>query len=214
MDEIDEILLPTGPLPTAQKLSTGSSVVTALQAGSSARGLRLNVRPEAKLRAVLEISAALGRLLKLNDVLPVILKSLFKIFPQAHWGFVLLKDSDSDKLRVRASWSRRPDDGSEVPISMTVVNQAMRNAYAVLSADVMGDRRFSSSESLSILQLRSLMCVPLTDTSGTALGVIQLSTLDASQPFNADDLDLLVSVSAQASLAVENATLHDTVSRS
>lgn len=212
VDDIDnQIILPTEPQSTAQKSLANSSVVVALQAGSSARGLRLNVRPEAKLRAVLEISAALGRLLKLNDVLPVILKSLFKIYPQADWGFVLLKDSDSGKLRIRASWSRRPDDGSEVPISMTVVRQAMRNAEAVLSADVMGDRRFSSSESLSILQLRSLMCVPLTDTSGTALGVIQLSTLDLSQPFNTDDLDLLVSVSAQASLAVENATLHDTV---
>lgn len=209
----DEGPSPTGPQSVVQQLSDSSSVIAALEAGSSARGLRLNVRPEVKLRAVLEISAALGRLLKLEDVLPVILKSLFKIFPQADWGFVLLQDIDSDKLRVRAQWSRRPDDEEEVPISMTVVRQAMNDAQAILSADVMGDRRFQTSESLVDLQLRSLMCAPLTDTAGTALGVIQLSTLDVSQPFNADDLDLLVSVTAQASLAVEIATLHDTVLR-
>lgn len=212
-DDEDGNVNPTGPQAVVQKLSDSSSVITAIEAGSSARGLRLNVRPEAKLRAVLEISAALGRLLKLEDVLPVILKSLFKIFPQADWGFVLLQDGDSEKLRVRASHSRRPDDESEVPISMTVVRQAMKDGQAILSADVMGDRRFHTSESLADLQLRSLMCVPLTDTEGTAIGVIQLSTLDVSQPFNADDLDLLVSVSAQASLAVENATLHDAVVR-
>ncbi len=202
-----------GPKSNAPLMSDGSSVIAALEAGSSARGLRLNVRPEVKLRAVLEISAALGRLLKLDDVLPVILKSLFKIFPQADWGFVLLQEGDSDKLRIGAQWSRRPDSDVEVPISMTVVRQAMSEAQAILSADVMGDRRFRTSESLADLQLRSLMCVPLTDTAGTVLGVIQLSTLDVSQPFNADDLDLLVSVTAQASLAVENATLHDTVLR-
>jgi len=204
---------PAGSHTGIKALPDSSSVIAALQAGSSARGLRLNVRPEAKLRAVLEISAALGRLLKLGDVLPVILKSLSKIFPQADWGFVLLKEGDSDKMRTSASWSRRPGDEDEVPISMTVVNQAMQDGQAILSADVMGDQRFRSSESLSELQLRSLMCVPLTDSAGTALGVIQLSTLDVSQPFNADDLDLLVSVSVQASLAVENATLHDTVLR-
>ena len=209
----DDEPLPAGSQAIEPRVSDNSSVITALEAGSSARGLRLNVRPEIKLRAVLEISAALGRLLKLEDVLPVILKSLFKIFPQADWGFVLLKDGDGDKLRVRASWSRRPDDEDEVPISMTVVRQAMNDGKAILSADVMGDRRFRASESLTELQLRSLMCVPLTDSAGTVLGVIQLSTLDVSQPFNADDLDLLVSVSAQASLAVENATLHDTVLR-
>lgn len=212
-DDVGDDPAQTGVQPSVNKLSDSSSVIAALAAGSSARGLRLNVRPEAKLRAVLEISAALGRLLKLGDVLPVILKSLSKIFPQADWGFVLIKDADSDKLRTSASWSRRPDDEDEVPISMTVVRQAMHDGQAILSADVMGDRRFQSSESLSELQLRSLMCVPLTDSAGTALGVIQLSTLDVSQPFNADDLDLLVSVSVQASLAVENATLHDTVVR-
>lgn len=204
---------PTGEQPVVPQTSDSSSVIAALEAGSSARGLRLNVRPEVKLRAVLEISAALGRLLKLDDVLPVILKSLFKIFPQADWGFVLLREGDGDKLRIGAQWSRRPDTADDVPISMTVVQQAMSEAQAILSADVMGDRRFRTSESLAELQLRSLMCVPLTDTAGMALGVIQLSTIDVSQPFNADDLDLLVSVTAQASLAVENATLHDTVLR-
>ncbi len=209
----DEFAPAAGRSAAGSRLLTNSSVVAAIQTGSSAFGLRLNVRPEVKLRAVLEISAALGRLLKLNDVLPVILKSLFKIFPQADWGFVLLKEGDSENLRVRASLSRRPNDDSDAPISMTVVRQTMRNVEAILSADVMCDTRFSASQSLSDMQLRSLMCVPLTYNSGDSIGVIQLSTRDVSQPFNADDLDLLVSVSAQASLAVENASLHDVILR-
>ena len=190
----------------------GSSVLSALEASSTGRGLRLNVRPEIKLRAILEISSALGRVLDLPEVLTVILQSLFKIFSQADAGFVLLKDVDSDKLRVRASKCLNPND-DEVPISMTVVRQAMAQTQAILSADVMGDRRFRSSESLTDLKLRSLMCAPLVASDGTAMGVIQLSTLEVSTPFSNDDLDLLVSVSAQAALAVENATLHDAIVR-
>ncbi|MBS0204412.1 MAG: SpoIIE family protein phosphatase [Planctomycetes bacterium] len=214
VDESDDSSRPTGPdgSSTPNPAGEGSSVISALEASSTGRGLRLNVRPEVKLRAVLEISSALGRVLDLQDVLTVILESLFKIFNQADAGFVLLKDADSSKLRVQASHCSRPTD-DEVPISMTVVRQAMEQTQAILSADVMGDGRFRSSESLTDLRLRSLMCAPLLATDGSAIGVIQLSTLEVSHPFTSDDLDLLVSVSAQAAMAVENATLHDTIVR-
>ena len=204
----------TGPEPRGSQSMTdeGSSVLSALEASSSGRGLRLNVRPEAKLRAVLEISAALGRVLDLQEVLTVILKSLFKIFSQADAGFVLLKDPEADAFHLRASHCNAPND-ADVPISMTVVRQAMEKTQAILSADVMGDSRFPASESLADLRLRSLMCAPLLSIDGRALGVIQLSTLMASQPFTSEDLDLLVSVSAQAALAVDNATMHDTILR-
>lgn len=211
VDDGDDGKPPSPPLkPTPTLNSEGSSVLSSLEASSTGRGLRLNVRSEVKLRAVLDISSALGRVLNLNDVLPIILKSLFKIFNQADAGFVLLLDPDTNKPVVRASLCQHPND-DEVPISMTVVRQAMEQTQAILSADVLGDRRFRSSESLTDLKLRSLMCAPLLSTEGRALGVIQLSTLEVSQPFTSDDLDLLVSVSAQAALAVENATLHDAV---
>ncbi len=197
-------------LPAIPDSSQSSSVITSMSVGSSETGLRLNVRPEAKLRAILEISMSLSKVVKLADMLPVILKSLFKIFPQVDSGFVLLKDNHSETLRVRAAHSRRPDD-DDVHVSMTVVRQAMESGQAILSADVFGDRRFQNSESIADMQLRSLMCTPLLDTSGNALGVLQLSTLDVSQPFNSDDLDLLISVGAQAGLAVENGAMHESL---
>ena len=183
-----------------------------MAAGTSEQGLRLNVRPEAKLRAILEITSSLGKVLKLNDSLPVILQSLFKIFPQADFGFVLLKDPVSGKLRLRGSHVRRGDD-DDVRVSMTVVRQAMETGQAILSADVSDDRRFEASVSIAEMQLRSLMCTPLMDTNENPLGVLQLSTLDISQPFNSDDLDLLVSVGTQAAMAVENGTLHEAMIR-
>ena len=189
-----------------------SSVLASMAASSTDQGLRLNVRPEAKLRAIVEISLSLGRLLKLNDVLPVILKSLFKIFPQVDSGFILLKDSHSGALRIRASLTRRQDE-DDVPVSMTVVKQAMDSGQAILSADVNDDMRFQNSESLADMQLRSLMCTPLMGANSKAFGVLQLSTRDLSQPFNSDDLDLLVCVGSQAAMAVENGTMHESLLR-
>ena len=214
IEAVDDDSRPTAPqqTPPPNLAGDGSSVLSSLEASSSGRVLRLNVRPEVKLRAILEISSALGRVLDLQEVLTVILESLFKIFNQADSGFVLLKDNDSDKLRVQASKCKSLAD-DEIPISMTVVRQAMEQTQAILSADVMGDGRFRSSESLTDLKLRSLMCAPLLATDGRAMGVIQLSSLEVQNPFTSDDLDLLVSVSAQAAMAVENATLHDTIVR-
>lgn len=209
-DSSDDEIRVEQDLNKEERSLENSSVITSMAAGSSAQGLRLNVRPEAKLRAIIEISMALGKVVVLADVLDVILKSLFKIFPQADSGFVLLKDNDSAKLRVRCSRSRRPD-GDDLPVSTTVVRQAMDSGQAILSANVVNDRRFDHSESIAEMQLRSLICTPLMDTSGKAMGVLQLSTFDASQVFNSDDLDLLVSVGAQASLAVENSAMHESL---
>lgn len=188
----------------------GSSIITSVDAGS-VRTVRYNVRPEVKLRAVLEISAAVGRLLKLEDMLPVILQSLFKIFPQADAGFVLLKDPATEKLSVRASLQRTQNDEEAVPVSMTIVKMAMEGKRAVLSADATGDSRFKTSESLADMRIHSVMCVPMVTQANEALGVIQISTGDIAQQFSADDLDLLASVGAQASLAVENAKLHESL---
>lgn len=198
------------PLSGMSSTPQGSSIITSVDAGS-VQTVRFNVRPEVKLRAVLEISAALGRVLKLDDMLPAILESLFKIFPQADAGFVLLKETGGDKLTVRASRQRTNDDEEDVPVSMTIVNMAMEEKRAVLSADAAGDTRFKSSESVADMRLHSVMCVPLIDQSNQSLGVIQISTGDIAQQFSADDLDLLASVAAQAALAVENAKLHETL---
>jgi sigma-B regulation protein RsbU (phosphoserine phosphatase) len=58
-----------------------------------------------------------------------------------------------------------------------------------------------------------MMCAPLINREGDALGVIQLDTLDPRNRFKQDDLDVLASVACQAAFAVENAQLHETAMR-
>ncbi len=188
----------------------GSSIISAIEA-DSVQTIRLNVRPEVKLRAILEISQILGRTLKVDSVLPLILDGLFKIFPQAEWGFVLIKDPATGRATVRASKSRRTTEDDVIPLSQTIIDQAMSDGKALLSADATRDSRFSRSESLHDLQIRSVMCSPLLDLQARPLGVIQISTRDLGQQFTPDDLELLLSVSLQCARALENATLHESM---
>jgi sigma-B regulation protein RsbU (phosphoserine phosphatase) len=190
--------------------SSSSSILASVEA-DSIQTIRLHVRPEVKLKAVLEITSVLGRELRFEKVLPLILDALFKIFPQADWGFILLKDVPSGKLTVRSSKSRRTDDEDSIPISMTIVEQALDGGKAILSADASRDRRFASSESLMELQIRSVMCAPLIEPGGSKLGVIQVSTRDLGQPFTSEDLELLASICSQCALAVQNAVMHETL---
>ncbi|MBX3437213.1 MAG: SpoIIE family protein phosphatase [Planctomycetaceae bacterium] len=190
-----------------------SSIVSHAGGQLPSDSFRVGLDPELKLKAVLEISQALRSELELDAVLPKILVTLFSIFPQANQGFILLKDPQADKLRVKATRARGGRKPDEVAVSMTVVRQVLESCRAILSRDVQDDTRFKTTTSLTRFDVRSMMCVPLVDASGDALGVIQLNTLKVDKGFSEDDLDLLVSVAAQAELAVENARLHEAALR-
>lgn len=186
-----------------------SSIISRIDVRSGS-GVRLSVKPEVKLRAVVEIGRHLTNALNVDDVLPRILDALFQIYGQADQAFVLLADSPDEEPQVRASRNRREDDDS-MSVSRTIVNRALETGEAILSADASDDSRFASSESLAGLRIRSMMCVPLVTQNDANLGVIQLTTFDLRSKFNDDDLDLLVNIATQFTLAIENAHLHQTV---
>ncbi|HTN75448.1 MAG TPA: GAF domain-containing SpoIIE family protein phosphatase, partial [Pirellulaceae bacterium] len=71
------------------------------------------------------------------------------------------------------------------------------------------DQRFELSQSIADFRIRSMMCAPLIDSEGNAIGVLQIDTLDQRHRFQKDDLEMLVALATQASIAIDNAKLHD-----
>ncbi len=189
-----------------------SSIITTLDAKGAATS-RLGVRPEVKLRAILEMSNTLARTLKLDDVLQSLLDGCFKVFPQADSGFVMLAGGEDREQIVKASLARGGDATGSVRMSNTILRTAMESGEAILSADALEDKRFDASESLDGLGIRSMICVPLIAKGGEALGAIQLQTQSLRHQFTQSDLDVLISVGSQATLAIENARLHEDLLR-
>ena len=167
----------------------------------------LDVHPEAKLKGVLEISRALAGTLELDELLPKVLDSLFKIFPQVDRGCILLKDPHGEDMIPRAMKHRREDEDATVRLSQTVVDKVLAEKSGLLSADASTDDQFSSSQSISDLSIRSMICVPLLGLDSDPIGVINLDTQNQLNQFNTDDLELLMSVAGQAALSYENARL-------
>src|SRR5262249_49667910 len=152
--------------PSSGDLLRSGNIVSALDV---AENLRLEVKPEDKLRAVLEISRNLGNILELKDVLPKILESLFVIFPQADRGFILLQDSATGQFTPKATRFRKDPGRNALPISQTIISHAVKTGKAILSIDAGADQRFDFSQSVRLHQIRSIMCVPLLSQSGECL---------------------------------------------
>ena len=167
----------------------------------------LGVKPEEKLKGVLEISRALAGSVDVEALLPKVLATLFGIFNQADRGCILLKDSESGELVPRAMKHRRESEDATVTLSRTIVSKVLENKAGLLSADASSDTQFSASESISNLSIRSMMCVPMLGIDGEVAGVINLDTQNPVNQFNNDDLELLQAVAGQAALSYESARL-------
>ena len=185
-----------------------ATIMSKLDVSSSMSFSRLSANPEAKLRAMLEITHGLNRTISLDALLPKLLDSLFKIFLQADRGFIVLRRPDG-VLVPKAVKHRRTDLEDQARISKTIVQTVLSSKQAILSADASSDARFEMAQSIADFRIRSMMCAPLVDSENNALGVIQIDTTDQRQRFTQDDLDVLVGVANQAAFAMENAGLHE-----
>ena len=159
------------------------------------------IKPEVKLKAILDIGRNLSTELKIDTVAPKILDSLMELFPQAERLFLVLVDPQTKRL-IRKAFKYRPAKKSifsstvipadEIPmsISRSIVNHVLGQKKAVLSQDAGADKNLPTSASIADLKIRSVMCVPLLTPDREALGILQLDTSDRKQ-FHQEDLDVL-----------------------
>ena len=207
-DDSSSAVLRNAPFKNVQisdDTESGSTIVSEV-GDASGFGL-LDVRPQEKLKAILEISRTLAGTLEVEVLLPKILDSLFAIFPAADRGCILLKEESSGEMIPRAMKHRRQDEDSSVKLSRTILQSVLAQKKAVLSADAASDSRFDASDSISALTIRSMMCVPMLARDGDPVGVINIDTQNPMMQFKNDDLDIMVAVASQAAMTYEGARL-------
>lgn len=163
------------------------------------------VSAQVKLGVLFDITRELGRTLTLDAVLPKVLDCLFRVFPQADRGFIVLTD-DRGGLIPRWSKARRPGDDS-IRISQTVVRRVLESRQAQLREVIPENVQATDS----LCGIGFFVCAPLLDSAGNAIGVIHLDTLHRRKPFKPEDMELLASVAIQAGMTIENAQFHERV---
>jgi len=170
-------------------------------------GSQLITGADVRLKAVLEITQNLGRAVSLEEVLPKVLDTLFKIFLQADRAFIVLREGDD--LVARWTKTRQPDQQEAFRISRTVMREVMESREAIITLDASSDERFEMANSISDFRIRSMVVAPLLDSDGEPLGAIQMDTLDSKRQFEPRDLEILSGVATQAGVAIQNAQMHE-----
>src|SRR5207253_4019452 len=207
--------LQIGPYVFSLRLDDGATQLTPVESNLVVReklsAVALNQSlygqdPSHKLQVILEIAQNLGRTLELDPLLDKLLEQIMRLFPQSDRSLVILYEGD--KLMVRAQRSRGTHDETAIPYSRTIVRKALEEGLGLLSEDVQSDQRFRGSETLTSLDLHSVLCVPLITQEGRRLGVIQIDRFRKGAGYRIEDLQLLTAVALQVAVVLENVELH------
>ncbi len=185
-----------------------SHVMSALDPPSHQTLNTTKVNAEDKLAAITKITYALSEAISRDEMLAKILDFLFELFSEADRGFIMLKDANG-VLKPLGFKTRYAQDDEEIRISRTICNKVMESKQPILSRDAGKDDRFDTSQSVFDFRIRSIMCAPLINSKEESIGVVQLDSLRRSIVFKEEDVETLVTIAMQASLAIQKADLFE-----
>ena len=160
-----------------------------------------------RLALLYRLSQTFNSSLDLDEVLNRVMDEVIAV-TRAERGFVMLHDvGGQPDFRVARGMDQSTVDDPQFQVSRSVVERVAREGQPVLADDAQVDDRFSMRQSVMILGLRSILCVPLT-IKDKILGVVYVDNRLQAGIFNQPDLDLLMSIASSAAVAIENARLY------
>jgi HD-GYP domain-containing protein (c-di-GMP phosphodiesterase class II) len=163
----------------------------------------------AKLQSILDVAKALTAERHLDVLLERIVAEAARVV-EADRCSLFLVDRERAEL-----WSKVAQGTSEirVPLGAGIVGAVAATRKSVLVAEAYLDPRFHRAvDAATGYHTHSVLCVPMLDTQGEVVGVLQaLNRLDGA--FTAEDEELLVALGGQAASAIENAVLHGEIER-
>jgi len=160
-------------------------------------------RRAARLELLNAVHQALSRSVALDELLEVILDKAFEAL-QPEEGVIVLRDGPGEYRR--AVQRRAPGSVGDAILSRTLLEEVVEKKQAALVCDVAADTKFGTAASIRMSGVRSLIAAPLYDDEGP-LGMIALDSRAFVRPFSEDDLELLTSMGAVASLRIRNVAL-------
>jgi transcriptional regulator with GAF, ATPase, and Fis domain len=155
------------------------------------------------LGALLKISRMVHSIRDLDELQGQILELIFEVAP-AERGAILLDGTNGREFNSVFGRNRDSRSETSVRVSRTIAQRVLEQGMAVLGSDVPGSTGLAGVESLIALQVRSLLCVPLTIYQRT-IGCIYLDTINVGDRFNEDHLQLVTAIAGISAVALENA---------
>ncbi len=116
---------------------------------------------------------------------------------------IMFFNEDGTELHIRAAHGLDPDmvARARVKTGASIAGWVAQTCENLLVNDIENDRRFRKLNHPQY-ETKSLLCVPLR-ISGEVVGVVNVSSKSNGQPFDPDDLSLLVAISKRVGTALE-----------
>lgn len=114
-----------------------------------------------RLALLYRLSQTFNSSLDLDEVLNRVMDEVIAA-TRAERGFVMLHETgERPVFRVARGMDQNTIDDPQFQISRSVVERVAREGQPILTSDAQRDDRFSMRQSVKVLGLRSILCVPL-----------------------------------------------------
>lgn len=159
------------------------------------------------LDLVTKVSNALMDTFSADETLNHVLDSIMGLLKRIDRGAIILVDNDTKKItKVVTNFSENlPEDFRAY--CTKVVDQVIKDRKALMVSDVYTNEDADLTDTLKLMKIGSVICVPLI-TRSKIRGVIYADSVGKPHGFRKEDLSLLSTVSAPTALALEKANFN------
>jgi putative nucleotidyltransferase with HDIG domain len=185
-----------------------SAAENVTQVGSSSRQTSYD-----RLELLYRLSQAFNSSLNLDEVLNRVIDEVLSAI-RAERGFVMLARPDNTlAFQVARGIDHQTINDPDFQISRSIVERVQREGCPVLTLNAQEDDRFSATNSVVALGLRSILCVPL-KIKDRVTGIVYVDNRMKTGLFTQQELELLSSIASSAAIAIENAELFNGIQQS
>lgn len=156
-----------------------------------------------KLELLYRISETLRLKLPISETLEIVLDQLFEFLKRIDRAAFILVDPESETILDGISKTSKPSDESASVYCPHVVERVLRTREPLVVSNVETEDD-ELVDTLKILKIESVMCVPMISGS-RIMGVIYVDSIDRPYGFGSEDLLLFMDLSKRVALLVENA---------
>ena len=164
------------------------------------------------LEHILCVSRHLAETRSLTSLLNYVMDEAIELVGADRGYIVLIQPDGTLDVRVKRGTGGVELDAVEDQVSKSILNQVVKTGQPLVLRDAVKDPRFGESESVVILGLCSVMCVPLGSRRET-IGAIYVENRSIRNRFNEDDLPPLILFANQVAVEIENTRLFEALQR-
>lgn len=159
-----------------------------------------------------EVSRAISSSLEIDDVLKFTTAVAANALGAEASALLLVDHVKSEMAFVFVHGpTAEPLHGRRLPLNSSVVGRVARTGQPLIMNRITREVLFAPTDDEGQgPRLRNMLCAPL-QVKGQTLGVLLVLNREGEQEFSAEDLEWLMALAGQASVAIENARLYSTL---